>query len=79
MRNAWRYRFIISAESGNVLVWNRLTEQVISKHEQPGIKQLCFLEEAGTTPRILGISRPAGSEGQKNVTATGVVRTVPGN
>ncbi|XP_039275654.1 NACHT and WD repeat domain-containing protein 2 [Nilaparvata lugens] len=68
-------RYIISSESGNVLVWNRLTEQVISKQEQPGIKQLTFLEESGS--KIFAISRPSGAEGQSKVTATGIARTIP--
>nr|CAD7425562.1 unnamed protein product [Timema monikensis] len=42
-------------ESGNVLIWNRLTEQVLFKEEQPGIKQIILLENG---MRFLAISRP---------------------
>lgn len=70
-------RYIISAESGNVLIWNRLTQMVIYKDEQPGIRQLTLMED-GT--KVLAISRPNNAPGVDlaRVGAAIVVRTVPG-
>nr|XP_018912430.1 PREDICTED: NACHT and WD repeat domain-containing protein 2 isoform X2 [Bemisia tabaci] len=70
-------RYIVSSESGNLLIWNRATEQVMFRESQPGIEQLTFLEE-GT--RVLAISKPvpaAGAEVPARTSATGVTRTVP--
>lgn len=69
-------RYIISAESGNILIWLRLTQQVIFKDEQPGIRQLTLMEE-GT--RILSISKPSNPPGTDLVrtTATVCVREIP--
>ncbi|XP_073979529.1 NACHT and WD repeat domain-containing protein 2 isoform X2 [Rhodnius prolixus] len=70
-------KYIISAESGNFLVWNRITEQVLYKEEQLGIRQIMLLEE-GTM--ILTISKPtlvAGEEAPPKTMATGILRTIP--
>ncbi|BES94311.1 NAHypothetical proteinT domain [Nesidiocoris tenuis] len=70
-------KFIISAESGNILVWNRVTEQVLFKEEQQGIRQILLLEE-GT--KILVMSKPlivAGVEPPPRTVATGILRTIP--
>jgi hypothetical protein len=34
------FRFIVSAESGNLLIWNRILEQVIYKEERGNIRQV---------------------------------------
>ncbi|KAL3270705.1 hypothetical protein HHI36_021233 [Cryptolaemus montrouzieri] len=69
-------RYIISAESGNFLIWLRMTEMVIFKEEQPGIRQLTLMED-GT--KVLSISRPSNPSGTDVVrtTATVCVREVP--
>ncbi|KAG8242196.1 hypothetical protein J6590_071055 [Homalodisca vitripennis] len=70
-------KFIISSESGNILIWNRITGQVIFKEEQAGVRQLVFLEE-GT--KFLAISKPpvpVGQEAPSKTTATGIVRNIP--
>ncbi|KRT79414.1 WD40 domain-containing protein [Oryctes borbonicus] len=70
-------KYIISAESGHVLIWHRITERVIFKEEQPGIRQLTLMED-GT--KVLAISKPSNPQGTDfmRTTATGVVRTIPG-
>ncbi|VEN47743.1 unnamed protein product, partial [Callosobruchus maculatus] len=69
-------KYIISAESGNFLIWLRLTQMVIFKEEQPGIKQLTLIED-GT--KVLSISKPSNPPGTDLVrtTATVCVREVP--
>lgn len=46
-------KFIISSETGKLLIWNRVSEQVVFRDDQPGIQQIKFLD-AGE--RILSIS-----------------------
>nr|CAI5835187.1 unnamed protein product [Callosobruchus analis] len=69
-------KYIISAESGNFLIWLRLTQMVIFKEEQPGIRQLTLIED-GT--KVLSISKPSNPPGTDFVrtTATVCVREVP--
>ncbi|CAH1380087.1 unnamed protein product [Tenebrio molitor] len=69
-------KYIISAESGNFLIWLRLTQQVIYKEEQPGIRQLTLMDE-GT--KVLSISKPNNPPGTDLVrtVATACVREVP--
>ncbi|XP_053968962.1 NACHT and WD repeat domain-containing protein 2 [Anastrepha ludens] len=37
-------RYIISSETGKFLIWNRISEQVIYRDDQPGIQQLTFMD-----------------------------------
>ncbi|XP_052126754.1 NACHT and WD repeat domain-containing protein 2, partial [Frankliniella occidentalis] len=72
-------RYIVSAESGNILIWNRLTEQVLFKEEQQGVRQLDLLED-GT--RFLAVSRPSPANAAPNAepsraTATATARALP--
>ncbi|CAH0549743.1 unnamed protein product [Brassicogethes aeneus] len=69
-------KYIISAETGNILIWMRLTQQVIFKDEQPGIKQLTLIE-GGT--KILSISKPSNPPGSDLIrtVATVCVREIP--
>lgn len=46
-------KFIISSETGKLLTWNRVTEQVLFRDDQPGIQQIKFLDGF---ERILSIS-----------------------
>jgi hypothetical protein len=66
----------VSAESGNILIWNRLTEQVLFKEEQPGVRQITLLDGS---QRFLAISRPSDSGADvTRINATIVTRTIPG-
>ncbi|XP_046423821.1 NACHT and WD repeat domain-containing protein 2 [Neodiprion fabricii] len=69
-------KYIVSTESGNVLIWNRITEQVLFKEEQPGVRQLTLIPE---TSKFLAVSRPSNPPGVESVrtTATLVVRNIP--
>lgn len=67
----------MSTESGNVLVWNRITEQVLFKEEQTNVKQLTLIESSS---KFLAVSRPNNPAGVENVrtTATLIMRNIPG-
>lgn len=67
----------MSTESGNVLIWNRITEQVLFKEEQKNVKQLTLIENSS---KFMAISRPNNPMGVENVrtTATLVMRSIPG-
>lgn len=67
----------MSTESGNVLIWNRITEQVLFKEEQTSVKQLMLIENSS---KFIAISRPNNPIGVENVrtTATLVMRSIPG-
>ncbi|XP_046986255.1 NACHT and WD repeat domain-containing protein 2 [Schistocerca americana] len=70
-------RYIVSAESGNILIWNRLTEQVLFKDEQPGVQQITLLEGGA---KFLAVSKSEATQGSNEgmrVNATGVVRSIP--
>uniref|UniRef100_A0A6P7FQL4 NACHT and WD repeat domain-containing protein 2 n=1 Tax=Diabrotica virgifera virgifera TaxID=50390 RepID=A0A6P7FQL4_DIAVI len=69
-------KYIMSAESGNILIWLRLTQQVIFKEEQPGIRQLTLVD-SGT--KIISISKPSNPPGTDCVrtVATVCVREIP--
>lgn len=69
-------KYIVSAESGNFLIWHRLTEQVIFKEEQPGIRQLQLIEGDTKVLSITKPSNPPGTDSQRT-TATGYVKTIP--
>lgn len=70
------FRYIISAETGNILIWLRLTQQVIFKDEQPGIRQLMLIDNG---LKVLSISKPSNPSGTDFVrtTATVCVREIP--
>lgn len=84
-------RYIVSSETGKFLIWNRVSEQVIFRDEQPGIQQITFLESGN---KVMTVSCPGLNAQQKDPsTATGketeevannrlmattMVRTVPG-
>lgn len=73
-------KYIISSETGKFLIWNRISEQVIFRDEQPGIQQMTLLDE-GT--KIMTVScphiynkEPAGEETNRTLTIT-TMRTIP--
>ena len=66
----------MSAESGKILIWNRLTEQGLFKAERAGVRQITLLDGG---QRFLAISRPADSGADvTRINATIVTRTIPG-
>lgn len=46
-------KYIVSSETGKFLIWNRVSEQVLFREDQPGIQQVKFLEFG---ERVLSIS-----------------------
>lgn len=74
-------RYIISSETGKLLIWNRVTEQVLARDDQPGIQQISLLENG---ERFLTVSCPninaalaSNSADECNLKATGIVRHIP--
>ncbi|XP_058799223.1 NACHT and WD repeat domain-containing protein 2 isoform X2 [Phymastichus coffea] len=69
-------RYIISTESGNVLIWNRITEQVLFKDEQADVRQLMLIQDGS---RFATVSRPNNSPGIESIktTATFIMRSIP--
>lgn len=67
----------MSTESGNVLIWNRITEQVLFKEEQKNVKQLTLIENSS---KFIAVSRPNNPTGVENVRTTAilVIRSIPG-
>lgn len=46
-------KFIVSSETGKLLIWNRISEQVLFRDDQPGIQQIKFVDGG---EKILAIS-----------------------
>ncbi|XP_055685545.1 NACHT and WD repeat domain-containing protein 2 [Lutzomyia longipalpis] len=69
-------RYILSSETGKILIWNRVSEQVLFRDDQPGIQQITFLE-AGE--KFLTVSCPNinSTEDQNKLTGIATVRTIP--
>lgn len=71
-------RYIVSAESGNIIIWNRLTETVLFKEEQTSVIQLTLLEN---DTKFLTVSKPCTQGIVDEVVkplAIGIVRSIPG-
>ncbi|XP_026300938.1 NACHT and WD repeat domain-containing protein 2 isoform X2 [Apis mellifera] len=69
-------KYIVSTESGNVLIWNRITEQVLFKEEQQHVRQLTLFENSS---KFITVSRPKNPPGVESMktTATLFMRTIP--
>lgn len=75
-------RYIISSETGKFLIWNRVSEQVIYRDDQPGIQQITFMDYGYkvmivSCPNINQKEPKEGDEANRLI-ATTTVRTVPG-
>ncbi|KAK0175700.1 hypothetical protein PV327_009429 [Microctonus hyperodae] len=69
-------KFIVSIESGNVLIWNRVTEQVIFKEEQLDVRQLSLFPESTKFITVSRPNNPAGVECIKT-NANLTMRSIP--
>lgn len=75
-------RYIVSSETGKILIWNRVTEQVLSRDSQPGLQQMNFLDNgekflAVSCPNVTNASASmAGGDDQK-LMAHVKVRSIP--
>ncbi|XP_065084724.1 NACHT and WD repeat domain-containing protein 2 [Ochlerotatus camptorhynchus] len=58
-------RYIVSSETGKILIWNRVTEQVLSRDSQPGIQQLNFLDNG---EKFLAVSCPNATSASASMT-----------
>lgn len=69
-------KFIISIESGNVIIWNRITEQVLFKEKQQGVQQLSLFQ---SSMKFISVSRPNNPVGVEctKTNATLVMRNIP--
>lgn len=75
-------RYIVSSETGKIIIWNRVTEQVLAKDDQPGIQQITFFENG---EKYLAVSSPNNNSNLLNnpeepnkLMATAIVRGIPG-
>ncbi|XP_055907671.1 NACHT and WD repeat domain-containing protein 2 [Eupeodes corollae] len=73
-------KYIISSETGKFLIWNRVSEQVIFRDDQPGIQQITFLEDGA---KVMTVSCPninqkdtVGDDAHR-LTAITTMRSVP--
>lgn len=75
-------KVIVSAETGKLLIWNRVSEQVLFRNDQPGILQIKIFENG---ERVLSIScanmtveNANGDDGGQGLTAVAYVRNLNG-
>lgn len=70
----------MSSETGKLIIWNRITEQVLYKDDQPGIQQIILLEEGEKVLTVsckeFNIANQLGNDEQK-LTAKVIVRSIP--
>lgn len=59
-------KYIVSSETGKLLIWNRVSEQVLFRDDQPGIQQIKFLENG---EKVLAISCKNINKKEATVTA----------
>lgn len=83
-------KYIISSETGKVLIWNRVSEQVIYRDDQPGIQQITFMENnekvlivscaninASAAQQAEGDGTAAGGSVPNKLNALATVRPIP--
>lgn len=73
-------RFIVSSETGKIIIWNRITEQVLFKDDQPGTQQITLLEDG---EKFIAVSCPQFNSAnqlgndESKMTAKAIVRNIP--
>lgn len=71
-------KHIVSSETGKFLIWNRISEQVLYRDDQPGIQQLKFMDGG---ERVLAIScaniNRNANDDAGDLIATAKVRSLP--
>lgn len=72
-------KYIISSETGKLLIWNRVSEQVLYRDDQPGIQQIKFLDGGEKVLAIscANINRTVNEE-SGDLIATAKIRSIPG-
>lgn len=75
-------KYIVSSETGKLLIWNRVSEQVLFRDDQPGIQQIKFLENGEKVLAISckNINKKEKEPGEENIaqTALAIVRNMSG-
>lgn len=78
-------KYIVSSETGKVLIWDRVSEQVLFRDDQLGIQQIKYLQNGEKvlviSCKALSKKNPAkvlGEDDKAALQAVAIVRTVPG-
>lgn len=75
-------KYIIASETGKFLVWNRVSEQVVYRDDQPGIQQITFMDYGYKVMTVScpNINQKEMKEGEEpnRLMAVTIVRAVPG-
>ncbi|KAI9580289.1 NACHT and WD repeat domain-containing protein 2 [Glossina fuscipes] len=74
-------KYIIASETGKFLVWNRVSEQVVYRDDQPGIQQITFMDYGYKVMTVScpNINQKEMKEGEEpnRLMAVTIVRAVP--
>lgn len=72
-------KYIVSSETGKLLIWNRVSEQVLFRDDQPGIQQVKILEggEKVLTISCANINRKTEDTECGDLIAVTRVRSIP--
>lgn len=71
-------KHIVSSETGKILVWNRVSEQVLYRDDQPGIQQIKFLEHGEKVLSISCTNINKICDDESGLLALAQVRSLPG-
>lgn len=72
-------KFIVSSETGKLLIWNRVSEQVLFRDDQPGIQQIKFLDgdEKVLSISCAHINRKSEDTEHHDLIAVARIRSIP--
>lgn len=71
-------KHIVSSETGKILVWNRVSEQVLYRDDQPGIQQIKFLDHGEKVLSISCANINKICDDESGLLALAQVRSLPG-
>lgn len=71
-------KHIVSSETGKILVWNRVSEQVLYRDDQPGIQQIKFLDHGEKVLSISCTNINKTCDDDSGLLALAQVRSLPG-
>lgn len=71
-------KHIVSSETGKILVWNRVSEQVLYRDDQPGIQQIKFLDHGEKVLSISCANINKTCDDESGLLALAQVRSLPG-
>lgn len=72
-------KYIVSSETGKLLIWNRVSEQVLFRDDQPGIQQVKYLDNGEKVMAIscANINRKTEEADGTDLIAVVRVRSIP--